>query len=641
MNQRLDIFLDDTPLTKPRSRFLFWLLAVFLPISSSVFPVLADDVFDATAGILKVPAVAVGTSINNNTVYTDLTLTLGQVIRVSSGPPNGTIDIFDGGYLYIPSVSVFGNVYTNVVATISKVLTIGGATPYVNPLTMPMVVTPFQPPSAQSGAPYSLALGATGSGPFQWSASTVAPGSTNNHLTLSTNSGILGGTPYYTGNQPLLITATRQDGAAQNIQTELVISGIGSTQNITNTPSAGQQNQSYLWQAETTWGYTGSNLGCTPDLSFIFGSIPPGLTYNPLYVGYQNNDTFTGVPTFAGAYTFTLFGSPGSNLCAPDSTNLSTVTITINSSSTASVPKGSSGWTRATSSPVLSVSPAGWDSFTLGSPSVLNFGAAYYLYYEGLNSTTATHAIGVAISSDGIHWTKQANPVLSPGGPGAWDMGEVRYPTITNNGQSLVMIYQGWGGNGAALGMASSTDGLHWIKQQGYVSVLKGVVGDAYVPASLLYINGQYLLYYSSDGSIGLMTSTDAIHWSDKGFVFNGNGAVQISRASVVYDGSTYRMWYTRTVDANDGTAANSGIYAVMIGYADSADGITWKTYGNPIFTAGASGTWDRPGVGDPTVYYDGINFHMWYVGGRENLSIQSYLYDAFVEGNIGYATTH
>ena len=635
------VLLDGALLAKPRNWFSTGLIAIFLPFFSCIVPALAEDVFDTHSGVLTVPAVAIGNSLDNNTVYTNLTLTLGQVVSVSSGPPNGTIDIFDHGYLYIPSVSAFGNTYTNVVATISKLLTIGGATPYVSPLSIPMVVTPFQLPPARSGTPYSLAFSATGSGPFQWGATTITPGSINNRLSLSASTGVLSGTPFYTGNQPLLMTATRQDGSVQNIETELVVSGVGSSQNITNIPGAGQQNQSYSWQAQTTWGYTGSNLGCTPNLSFIFGSIPPGLTYNPLYVGYQNNDTLVGIPTFAGTYTFTLFGSPGSNLCAPDPTNMSTLTVTINPGASSSAPKGSSGWTRVGSSPVLATSPAGWDSFLIGSPSVAKFNAAYYLYYEGLNTTTATHAIGIATSNDGILWTKQTNPVLSSGGPGAWDMGEVRYPTVTSNGQSLVMIYQGWGVNGAALGMASSTDGIHWTKQQGYVSVLKGLVGDAYVPASLLYINGQYLLYYSSDGSIGLMTSTDAIHWSDKGFVFMGNGAVQISRASVVYDGSTYRMWYTRTVDANDGTAASSGIYAVMIGYADSADGITWKTYGNPVFTAGAASAWDRPGVGDPTVYYDGVIFHMWYVGGRENLSIQSYLYDAFVEGNIGYATTH
>lgn len=78
--------------------------------------------------------------------------------------------------------------------------------------------------------------------------------------------------------------------------------------------------------------------------------------------------------------------------------------------------------------------------------------------------------------------------------------------------------------------------------------------------------------------------------------------------------------------------------YSVTIGYADSPDGQTWTTYGNPIFTAGAAGAWDRPGVGDPSVYYDGTKFRMWYVGGREQIPGGTPDSDTWVEGSIGYA---
>jgi hypothetical protein len=97
-------------------------------------------------------------------------------------------------------------------------------------------------------------------------------------------------------------------------------------------------------------------------------------------------------------------------------------------------------------------------------------------------------------------------------------------------------------------------------------------------------------------------------------------------------------MWYTRIADANDGTEGTSGLYSVTIGYADSPDGQTWTTYGNPIFTAGAAGAWDRPGVGDPSVSYDGTTYRMWYVGGREQLPGGTPDSDTWVEGSVGYA---
>ena len=110
------------------------------------------------------------------------------------------------------------------------------------------------------------------------------------------------------------------------------------------------------------------------------------------------------------------------------------------------------------------------------------------------------------------------------------------------------------------------------------------------------------------------------------------------SRPAVIYDGTKFRMWYTRIADANDGTIATSGLFSVTIGYADSPDGETWTTYGNPILTSGAAGAWDRPGVGDASVYYDGTTYRMWYVGGREQLPGGTPDSDTWVEGSIGYA---
>ena len=272
----------------------------------------------------------------------------------------------------------------------------------------------------------------------------------------------------------------------------------------------------------------------------------------------------------------------------------------------------------------------------VGSPSVIDVSSTYYMYYEGLNTTTFTHAIGVATSTDGVNWTKGSGPVLQAT-VGAWDSTEVRYPTVVKNGSNYLMVYQGTG-TGTALGLATSTNGTSWTKHSGAVVTTTGLI-SSYVPASLLYISGQYVLYYTVDGYIGRMTSADGVSWNNVGAVFSpSSNSVTFSRPTVIYDGTKYRMWYTRIADANDGTIATSGLYSVTIGYADSPDGATWTTYGNPIFTAGAAGAWDRPGVGDPSVYYDGTKFRMWYVGGREQIPGGTPYGDIWVEGSIGYA---
>jgi predicted GH43/DUF377 family glycosyl hydrolase len=502
---------------------------------------------------------------------------------------------------------------------------------------VPLVVTPAALPDATSGAAYSQALTASGAGPFTWTGTTVADGGStlnthpNNGLSLSSD-GVLSGKPYYTGLQPLGLSVSREDGASAFVETELSIGGTGSSQNITNTPPAATQGQSYLWQMSTSWGYAGSNLGCTPGALLVFGSIPPGLSFNPLYT---TDGTLFGTPTMAGTYTITFMADPATTLCAPEPTNYATVTLTIAPASSPTTPAGSSNWTRGGSSPALAPSTSGWDSYMIGSPSVIKSGPVYYLYYEGLNTTDDTHAIGLATSTDGVHWTKESGPVLQATS-GDWDSTEVRYPSVVENGGNYLMVYQGVGSQ-TELGLATSTDGVSWTKHSGAVVTTYGV-HSAYVPGTLLYVSGQYELYYTVDGNIGLMTSTDGVSWSDTGAVFQSGNGVVYSRPAVTYDGTKYRMWYTRIADANDGTIATSGLFSVTIGYADSSDGVTWKTYGNPILTSGAAGAWDRPGVGDPSVFYDGTTYRMWYVGGREQLPFGTPDSDTWVEGSIGYA---
>jgi predicted GH43/DUF377 family glycosyl hydrolase len=66
--------------------------------------------------------------------------------------------------------------------------------------------------------------------------------------------------------------------------------------------------------------------------------------------------------------------------------------------------------------PVLSPSPDGWDALRVETPSVVQVGAVYHLYYSGFDETGAKEgisAIGHATSTDGIRWTKDPrNPVV-------------------------------------------------------------------------------------------------------------------------------------------------------------------------------------------------------------------------------------
>jgi predicted GH43/DUF377 family glycosyl hydrolase len=77
---------------------------------------------------------------------------------------------------------------------------------------------------------------------------------------------------------------------------------------------------------------------------------------------------------------------------------------------------------------------------------------------------------------------------------------------------------------------------------------------------------------------------------------------------SVVYDGSTWHMYYHGFSEAG------------MIGHATSADGgVTWDidVPNNPVLVPGDPGEWDEDVIGMPTVFHDGVEFHLWYSGGQ------------------------
>lgn len=83
------------------------------------------------------------------------------------------------------------------------------------------------------------------------------------------------------------------------------------------------------------------------------------------------------------------------------------------------------------------------------------------------NQTPPFSSIGVATSTDGHHWTK-AGKVLTRGAPGSWDEGGVgrRHVLVVDENQ-YVMFYEGVNFKGVhGIGIAISSDGIHWTKDE-------------------------------------------------------------------------------------------------------------------------------------------------------------------------------
>jgi predicted GH43/DUF377 family glycosyl hydrolase len=79
---------------------------------------------------------------------------------------------------------------------------------------------------------------------------------------------------------------------------------------------------------------------------------------------------------------------------------------------------------------------------------------------------------------------------------------------------------------------------------------------------------------------------------------------------SVVFDGQTYRMWYSSYYDYRESLGGG-------IGLATSRDGLHWTRAngGKPVLVPGAVGTWDDGQVMGPEVLFDGEIYRMWYTG--------------------------
>lgn len=162
-----------------------------------------------------------------------------------------------------------------------------------------------------------------------------------------------------------------------------------------------------------------------------------------------------------------------------------------------------------------------------------------------------------------------------------------------------------------------------WVKSPEN-PVLGGPLGTVF-DVALLKEGGAYRMWFSwrPEESIALAESADGIRWTEPAIVLRPNRASgwedSVNRPVVVRRPDGYHMWYT-------GQAGGRS----WIGYARSADGITWTRTGDvPVLSPERE--WEGVAVMCPHVLYDdqkGI-YRMWYSAGEQNEP------DA-----IGYATS-
>ncbi len=113
-------------------------------------------------------------------------------------------------------------------------------------------------------------------------------------------------------------------------------------------------------------------------------------------------------------------------------------------------------WTRASNEPVLSPEGTTWESAGTFNPAVTFAFGKFIMLYRAQDAS-GTSRLGYAESSDGIHFTRRPQPVLSPETDYEKD-GGVEDPRLQKLGDTWYLTYTGYNKKDAQLCLATSRD---------------------------------------------------------------------------------------------------------------------------------------------------------------------------------------
>lgn len=179
--------------------------------------------------------------------------------------------------------------------------------------------------------------------------------------------------------------------------------------------------------------------------------------------------------------------------------------------------------------------PVKWQKADVFNPAaIVRNGKVYVLFRAedtpGTNIGFRTSRIGLAVSNDGIHFTRRKNPVLYPSkdefakfdNPGGCED-----PRIVERADgTYVVAYTAWNRDVARLCIASSKDLIHWKKHGPAFakahsgkflniwsksgSIITKMVNGKIIAAK---IKGKYWMYWGEKG-VNIATSDDLINWN-------------------------------------------------------------------------------------------------------------------------------
>ena len=300
-------------------------------------------------------------------------------------------------------------------------------------------------------------------------------------------------------------------------------------------------------------------------------------------------------------------------------------------------------WKRYKGNPVFPATPGTWRESQTANPDLLLNGDTYFMYFRGQRN--GHDRIGVATIAkdefDGITWHINPEPIIDVGPPGSWDENHALDPAAVLFRGKVLLYYTGSSPRAdRSICLAVSEDGVHFTKYQKNPVIIGGA------PEVILRDSTLYLYYWRQvPGRKGFQihyaTSSDGytFHEPDSSLALAVGPAgawdsFTVETPRIFFEQGLYYMMYCGSDRNKD--------YPFHAGLATSTDLVHWQKYrGNPIFSRGEKGAWDEGAIWFTTVEKIEGKYYMWYEGYGGGTS-RTVPYGSYLKGGksqVGMAT--
>lgn len=217
-------------------------------------------------------------------------------------------------------------------------------------------------------------------------------------------------------------------------------------------------------------------------------------------------------------------------------------------------------------------------------------------------------------------------PVIAPGPLGAFDDAGATSASIVESSGRLYQYYSGWSLGVSVpfyffVGCAISDDGGATFVKASRAPVLERDEVDPFLTASpwVLIEGGTWRMWYVSGTGwqlhegrprhryhIKYAESSDGLQWHRQGHVcidYRDEREYAIARPCVIRDGGLYRMWFSSRGDT------------YRLGYAESADGLSWERKDEEAGLEPSASGWDSEMIAYPCVFERDGARHLLYNG--------------------------